>query len=75
LTDFVSEKFDYVITVCDRAAKACPNFPGASEVIRWSLPDPAEAAGSDEEKLRAFENSAKDLTQRIRLWLSTRPGS
>ena len=70
MNDFVSQRFDYVITVCDRAAEACPNFPGAPEVIRWSLPDPAEATGSEDEKRRTFENSAKDLTQRIRLWLS-----
>ena len=72
MNDFASQKFDFVITVCDRAAEACPNFPGAPEVLRWSLPDPAEAAGTEEEKRQAFENSAKDLTQRIRLWLATR---
>lgn len=71
MNDFLSQKFGFVITVCDRAAVACPNFPGAPEVIRWSLPDPAEAAGTEEEKRRSFENSARDLTQRIRLWLAT----
>ena len=65
----VKERFDYVITVCDRAAEVCPTFPGA-EVLRWSLPDPAETAGTGDEKRRAFENSAKDLIQRIRLWLA-----
>lgn len=70
MNGFLSQRFDYVITVCDRAAEACPNFPGAPEVIRWSLTDPAEATGSEEEKRRTFENSAKDLMQRIRLWLS-----
>ena len=69
IDEFISDRFDYVITVCDRAAAVCPSFPGA-EIIRWSLPDPAEATGTDDEKRRAFENSAKDLIQRIRLWLS-----
>ena len=67
--DFLSRKFDYVVTVCDRAAETCPAFPGA-EVIRWSLPDPAEGADTDESKRRAFAASAKDLLQRVRLWLS-----
>lgn len=71
MNDLLSQKFDFVITVCDRAAEACPNFAGAPEVLRWSLPDPAEAAGTEEERRRAFENSARDLTQRIRLWLAT----
>lgn len=66
---FLRDRFDYVITVCDRAAEVCPTFPGA-EIIRWSLPDPAGATGTDDEKKRAFENSAKDLIQRIRLWIS-----
>jgi len=57
-------------TVCDRAAEACPTFPGAPALIHWSLPDPAGASGSEEEKLQTFESSATDLMQRIRLWLS-----
>jgi protein-tyrosine-phosphatase len=64
------EAFDYVITVCDRAAETCPLFPGGPVMIRWSLPDPAAATGGDEERRRAFENSARDLMQRIRLWLA-----
>jgi protein-tyrosine-phosphatase len=68
--EFVGRHFDVVITVCDRAAESCPTFPGAPEIVRWSLPDPAEVAGNAEEKRRAFENSARDLMRRIRLWLS-----
>ncbi len=75
MNGYLGDRFDYVITVCDRAAEVCPTFPGAPEVIRWSLPDPAGAAGTEEERRRAFENSAKDLIQRIRLWLSTQPRS
>jgi len=70
MSELLDDRFDYVITVCDRAAEVCPVFPGAPEVVRWSLPDPAEAAGSEQEKRRAFENVAKDLIQRIRLWVS-----
>jgi protein-tyrosine-phosphatase len=67
---FLDSRFDYVITVCDRAAESCPTFPGAPEVIRWSFEDPAAIDGTDEEKHRAFERTAKDLMGRIRLWLS-----
>lgn len=70
ISDLIGRHFDRVITVCDRAAESCPTFPGAPEVIRWSLPDPAEATGTEEERRRAFENSARDLMQRIRLWLA-----
>lgn len=70
LDDFVGEPFDYVITVCDKAAESCPAFPGDPERIRWSFEDPAAAEGTEEEKRRAFERTAKDLMGRIRIWLS-----
>jgi len=62
--------FDVVITVCDRAAESCPIFPGAPEVIRWSLPDPAAVAGGREAQRVAFEESAKELMRRIRSWIA-----
>ena len=67
---FLGQRFDHVISVCDRAAESCPVFPGDPTRIRWSFEDPAEAAGSDEQKRRAFERTATDLTQRIRVWMS-----
>jgi len=70
LDRFLGQKFDYVITVCDRADASCPVFPGETERIHWSLEDPAEAGGSEEEKRRAFEATANDLMRRIRLWLA-----
>ena len=70
IADLGDRSFDYLITVCDRAADVCPAFPGAPETIHWSLEDPAEAAGSELDRRRAFENSARDIMARIRLWLS-----
>ena len=70
IADLGDRKFDYLITVCDRAAESCPTIPGAPETIRWSLEDPAEASGTEEDRRRAFENSARDLMTRIRLWLA-----
>lgn len=33
LKQFLNQKFDYVITVCDRAKQQCPIFPGPSRSI------------------------------------------
>src|SRR5688572_21802631 len=44
---FLGEKFDYVITVCDRAKQQCPIFPGA-EAIHWGFDDPADAPAGRE---------------------------
>ena len=70
LDRFLGESFDYVITVCDHAADSCPVFPGGPGRIHWSFADPAGAVGTDAEKRRAFEETAKALLGRIRLWLS-----
>ena len=70
LEAFSGRKLDYVISVCDRANASCPVFPGDTQRIHWSLDDPAEVAGDDERKRRAFEQTAREIASRIRLWLS-----
>lgn len=70
LERFLDRDFDYVITVCDRAAETCPVFPGDPERIHWSFEDPAAAVGSDEERQRAFDSTATQLLSRLRLWMS-----
>ena len=47
---FLDQKFDYVITVCDRAKQQCPIFP-AAEPIHWGFDDPAE---SNNDSLASF---------------------
>jgi arsenate reductase len=62
LDRYVGEPFDYVITVCDEANEACPFFPSAAERLHWSLPDPAAAQGTEEERLEVFR-SVRDLSR------------
>jgi len=65
LSEFAGERFDYVISLCDRVREVCPEFPGGPELIHWSIPDPAREPGSDEETLPAFERTAAELCTRI----------
>jgi protein-tyrosine-phosphatase len=58
-------RFDVVVTVCDNARESCPFFPGATEQLHWSIPDPAAVEGDDEDQARAFEAAAQALTTRI----------
>ena len=73
LNEYISQPFDYVITVCDSAAESCPLFPGRAERIHWSFPDPAAALGSDEEKLSMFREVRDDIEARLGDWLERRP--
>jgi ArsR family transcriptional regulator, arsenate/arsenite/antimonite-responsive transcriptional repressor / arsenate reductase (thioredoxin) len=66
---YLNQSFDRIITVCDRIKEACPNFPGDPEHIHWSFPDPAAQEGSEVTKYHAFEQTAFQLTNRIRFLL------
>ena len=63
---YTNGKFDYVITVCDRAKQQCPIFPGA-EPIHWGFDDPADAP-SDRE-LETFRRVRDEIRQRLNLFL------
>jgi len=64
------EPWDFVITVCDRAKEACPIFPGQPILAHWGMPDPAEVAGDEATKRKAFEAALLLLSSRIDLLLA-----
>ncbi|HEX9039161.1 MAG TPA: arsenate reductase ArsC [Ktedonobacterales bacterium] len=65
LEQFVGQRFDYVITVCDRVRDVCPTFPGDPEQAHWSFADPAvvEDAG---QRAKAFRDTLTSLQTRLR---------
>jgi arsenate reductase (thioredoxin) len=65
LDRYLGEPFDYVITVCDEANEACPIFPGAKNRLHWSLEDPSQATGSEEERLAVFRRVRDEIRERI----------
>ncbi|MBN2046844.1 MAG: arsenate reductase ArsC [Anaerolineaceae bacterium] len=71
LNEFLDQQFDYVITVCDNAAKNCPMFPGKAVRIHWGLTDPAAVEGSEEEKLNSFRKVRDELKKYLVEWLLT----
>jgi protein-tyrosine-phosphatase len=57
---------DFVFTVCDDAAgEACPIWPGQPVTAHWGMPDPAAMEGTDAEKMQAFRETLRMLTNRI----------
>ncbi len=54
---------DAVVTLC--AEEVCPVFPGKALRVHWALPDPAAAAGTDEELLQAFRDVRDELRRRL----------
>lgn len=59
--EFVNEKIDYILTVCDNAKEDCPYFPAKTKVIHHSFEDPAEVSGEAETRLRAFRKIRDEI--------------
>jgi arsenate reductase len=63
--ELADRSFDYVITVCDRARKACPSFRGEHDALHWGLDDPAAIKGPHELQIAAFRRTAHELAARL----------
>jgi len=69
LNEFNHQSFDLVVTVCDNAKESCPVFPGAKQLRHWPFPDPADATGSEEERLVVFRDVRDQIWHRISTFL------
>ena len=71
LSAFAEQRFDYVISLCDRVREVCPDFPGAPAMVHWNIPDPAAEAAeaADQDCYPAFVRTAEELNTRIQFLL------
>jgi arsenate reductase len=65
VTEYLGQRFDYVVTVCDQARQSCPVFPGVHQSLHWGYEDPAEATGTDDERLAVFRRVFIQIGERI----------
>jgi arsenate reductase len=62
VSKFLSEQFDYVITVCDNARETCPAFFGeVGQTLHIGFEDPANAVGTDQEILTVFRKVRDEI--------------
>jgi len=71
IDELLGQRFDYLITVCDRAKETCPIFPGATSVLHWSFEDPADAQGDEEARLAVFRRVRDEIAQHVREFLQS----
>jgi protein-tyrosine-phosphatase/DNA-binding transcriptional ArsR family regulator len=69
LNTLTGRRFDYLITLCDRAREACPELVDHPRRVHWSIPDPATAGIADRAAYPAFVRTAADIDTRIRYLL------
>lgn len=69
-SEFLGQQFNYVITVCDNAKQTCPIFPGNANKLHWDLQDPAQAQGTEEERLLIFRKVRNQIKENILKFLN-----
>jgi protein-tyrosine-phosphatase/DNA-binding transcriptional ArsR family regulator len=70
-TDPDAPVFDFVFTVCDRAAnEECPPWEGQPVTAHWGMPDPVNAQGTPAERALAFREAYRTLHHRLRAFLA-----
>jgi ArsR family transcriptional regulator, arsenate/arsenite/antimonite-responsive transcriptional repressor / arsenate reductase (thioredoxin) len=62
---FAGQRFDWVISLCDRVREVCPQFPGHPETIHWSMANPAAGDADDDATYSLFQQTAAELVTRI----------
>lgn len=68
--DLENEKFDLLITVCDRANnETCPVYLGNIMKTHWGVEDPAHFTGTDEEINNEFQKVFTILELRVKALL------
>ena len=68
---YLSESFDYVITVCDNAKETCPIFTGkVKKRFHIGFDDPAEATGSEEEVMPVYRRVRDEIREQFQTFYS-----
>lgn len=70
VSEFLTQPFEYVITVCDRAKESCPIWPGPTHLLHWSFDDPAAVVGAGERRA-SFRRVRDEIATALRRFLTT----
>lgn len=65
------QRWDFVITLCDRSREACASLAGQPVFAHWAIPDPAEYQNPRRRAL-AFKDALNLLAWRLDLMLALR---
>jgi protein-tyrosine-phosphatase len=61
---FAGQRFDWVISLCDKVREVCPEFPGLPQTVHWSIANPATGE-PDDVTHPLFQQTAAELAMRI----------
>ena len=67
--EFLDRQIELAVTVCDNAKESCPVLPGAKQTLHWPFEDPADAVGTEKEKMETFRLVRDQIKNRIAVFL------
>ena len=67
---FANQRFDLVISLCDRVREVCPEFPGHPETIHWSIANPATGDSEKDVTYPLFQQTAAEIATRVEFLLA-----
>jgi arsenate reductase len=65
--EFRDVKFDFVITVCDKARESCPIWPGQPVIAHWGSEDPDSVQGEEAQR-QAIKKVGLEIYRRLGLF-------
>jgi ArsR family transcriptional regulator, arsenate/arsenite/antimonite-responsive transcriptional repressor / arsenate reductase (thioredoxin) len=67
---FTHDRFDRVITLCDKVREICPDFQAQPTTAHWSMADPAADSSYADTSYPAFVRSVHEIEVRVRLLIA-----
>jgi arsenate reductase len=71
LNDYLDDKFDYVITLCDEVKSSCLAFLHDAQTLHWHCPNPKNIGDNDSDRRLAFRQTRDRLHKQIVGWLES----
>ncbi len=63
---YISQSFDYVITVCDNAKETCPVFIGnVKHHLHIGFDDPADAVGTEDKVMSVYRRVRDEIREQF----------
>ena len=70
LVEFFDSDFEWIVTVCDDADRACPFFPGKGRRVHRAFADPSLVRGTEDERLLAFRRTRDEIDSWIKAFFA-----
>lgn len=68
--EFLGTHFHFIFTVCDKANQSCPTFPGMSQRLHWSFPDPPHNKEVTKEVKDEFRKVRDQIVEKFKAFAS-----